>query len=55
MNRWEYKMVVDWIVDNEAPFQAIVKDLGVDGWELVSVVNSPIQKKFHYFFKRPIQ
>ncbi|HUW97181.1 MAG TPA: DUF4177 domain-containing protein [Anaerolineae bacterium] len=47
--RWEYKVVAQ-VVDKTYN-EKMLKEMGAEGWELVSVVTAP--SDLHFFFKRP--
>ena len=47
MVKWEYKLMAGWLTEIE------LNRLGEDGWELVAVILTPVDKNFDYIFKRP--
>lgn len=47
MVKWEYKLMAGWLTEIE------MNRLGEDGWELVAVIVTPVDKNFDYIFKRP--
>lgn len=58
---WEYKAVTVWqSVDITNPNMNEVNNIGDDGWELVTIIPSDVQRgnlhqtRLTYYFKRPL-
>lgn len=53
---WEYKVVnigpTTWKLDIDAKFEEDLSALGQEGWELVSVIGQPADRR-QAFFKKP--
>lgn len=57
MIRWEYKVVIEFYADEDAPsLPERLRELGEDGWEVISFQNFAriTDVRFQIVLKRPI-
>lgn len=53
MTKWEYTQFEKSMYDGVQPSERLAK-LGLDGWELVSVLHIENYSKTIFYFKRPV-
>jgi hypothetical protein len=55
--QWEYRSITlgsFWNTPKDEEIEAVLNELGADGWEVVSVFSQHSTNQFRYTFKRPL-